>query len=229
MYKSNRMKYLYTLLLAAAVTPAFAQTAPAAKSSLNYNRIAVGYSSDDILKGYNVTGSALLGNAFIVSGIYDDVKTKGQAFGGPISGLSGKLSGFGLAYKLNVGPGDLSLGYFYKTGTVYGSVESGYSSTVASAEQKGFGLKYRQAINQSFEFSVGYTRLTTKLGFVTVAPSATPGFYLFRADDIDENANVFDLSARYNITKNIDVTLDYAFKNQNSGGNKVGVSVGYNF
>ena len=52
------MKYLYTLLLAAAVTPAFAQTAPVAKSSLNYNRVAVGYSSDDGLKGYNVTGSA---------------------------------------------------------------------------------------------------------------------------------------------------------------------------
>jgi hypothetical protein len=223
------MKYLYTLLLAAAVTPAFAQTAPAAQTSLNYNRIAEGYSSDDILKGYNDTGSALLGNAFIVSGIYDDVKTKGQAFGDSISGLSGKLSGFGLAYKLNVCPGDLAIGYFYKTGTVYGSVDGGFSSTVASAEQKGFGLKYRQAINQSFEFSVGYTRLSTKIGFVSVASAGVPNQYYIRADELDENANVFDLSARYNITKNIDVTLEYAFKNQNSGGNKVGVSVGYNF
>jgi hypothetical protein len=215
------MKSLYLLLLAAAVTPAFAQTAPAAKSGLNYNRIAVGYSADKTLKGYNVTGSALLGGSFIVSGIYDDVKTKGESFATQIAGLSGTLSGFGLAYKFNVGPGDLAVGYFYKTGTVDGVMTSVGDYFVASAEQKGFGLNYRQAINSSLEFSVGYSRQSTRMGYVNIDNPA--------AFESKSTANVYTLGVRYNITKQLDASVDYVFKNKDSGGNKVGVSVGYNF
>ena len=217
------MKLPYYLLLAAAVTPAIAQT-PSAKSSLNYNRVAVGYSSDDIFKGYNVTGSALLGNSVIVSGIYDDVKTKGEAFGVPVSGLSGKLSGFGLAYKFNVGPGDLALGYSYKTGTVLGTFSEGTlkdQGGIASAEQKGFNLNYRLAINSSLEVSAGYSRMTTRLAAIAETAGPSPV--------IDESANIWNVGARYNFTRNIDLSLDYTFKNQNAGGNKMGVSVGYNF
>jgi hypothetical protein len=212
------MKYLYTLLLAAAVTPAFAQTAPAAKSSLNYNRVAVGYSSDDSLKGYNVTASALLGGAVIVSGIYDDVDAKGDA-----AGLNGKLSGFGLAYKFNVGPGDLAIGYAYKTGTIYGDFDNYSASGLASAEQKGFSINYRQAINNQIEFSVGYSRLDTLIGLI-----ATNGS-IVGADSIDSTTNSYNIGLRYNITKNLDLSLNYAFQNENAGGDKFGVSVGYNF
>jgi len=212
------MKYIYTLLLAAAVTPAFAQTAPAAKSSLNYNRVAVGYSSDDSLKGYNVTASALLGGSFIVSGIYDDVDAKGDA-----AGLNGKLSGFGLAYKFNVGPGDLAIGYAYKTGTVYGDFDNYSASGLASAEQKGFSINYRQAINKQIEFSVGYSRLNTLIGLI-----ATNGS-IVGADSIDSTTNSYNIGLRYNITNNLDLSLNYAFQNENAGGDKFGVSVGYNF
>lgn len=212
------MKSLYLLLLAAAVTPAFAQTAPAAKSGLNYNRIAVGYSSDDSLKGYNVTASALLGGAVIVSGIYDDVDAKGDA-----AGLSGKLSGFGLAYKFNVGPGDLAIGYAYKTGTVYGDFDNYSASGLASAEQKGFSINYRQAINNQIEFSVGYSRLDTLIGLI-----ATDGS-IVGADSIDSTTNSYNIGLRYNITKNLDLSINYAFQDENAGGDKFGVSVGYNF
>jgi len=212
------MKSLYLLLLAAAVTPAFAQTAPAAKSGLNYNRIAVGYSSDDSLKGYNVTASALLGGSFIVSGIYDDVDAKGDA-----AGLNGKLSGFGLAYKFNVGPGDLAIGYAYKTGTVYGDFDNYSASGLASAEQKGFSINYRQAINKQIEFSVGYSRLNTLIGLI-----ATNGS-IVGADSIDSTTNSYNIGLRYNITNNLDLSLNYAFQNENAGGDKFGVSVGYNF
>jgi hypothetical protein len=212
------MKSLYLLLLAAAVTPAFAQTAPAAKSGLNYNRIAVGYSADDTLKGYNVTGSALLGGSFIISGIYDDVKTKGD-----IAGLSGKLSGFGLAYKFNVGPGDLAIGYAYKTGTVYGEFDNYDAVGLASAEQKGFGINYRQAINSQFEFSVGFSRTKT-----SVALFATNGS-IVGAEGLDSTSNSYNIGLRYNVTKNIDVSADYLFQKETAGGNKFGVSVGYNF
>ena len=211
------MKSLYLLLLAAAVTPAFAQTVPAAKSGLNYNRIAVGYSADDTLKGYNVTGSALLGGSFIVSGIYDDVKGKGD-----FAGLSGKLSGFGLAYKFNVGPGDLAIGYTYKTGTIYGEFDNFNAIGLASAEQKGFGINYRQAINSQFEFSVGYARTQTKVAAIAISGTVSIAA-------LDSTSNSYNIGLRYNITKNIDVSADYSFQKETAGGNKFGVSVGYNF
>ena len=209
------MKSLY-LLLAAAVTPAFAQTAPV-KSSLNYNRIAVGYSDDDLLKGYNVTASALLANSIIVSGIYDDVDTKGDA-----SGLSGKLSGFGLAYKFSVGPGDLAIGYSYKTGTVYGEFDNYVAVGLMSAEQKGFNINYRQAINSQFEFSVGYARIQTLAAAIAISGSVSIA-------DLDSTDNSYNIGLRYNITKNLDLSLNYAFQDDEAGGDKFGVSVGYNF
>jgi hypothetical protein len=212
------MKSLYLLLLAAAVTPAFAQNAPVAKSSLNYNRIAVGYSDDDLLKGYNITASALLANSIIISGIYDDVDAKGDA-----AGLKGKLSGFGLAYKFNVGPGDLAIGYSYKTGTVYGDYENYAASGLASAEQKGFNINYRQAINSHFEFSVGYSRLDTLIGLIETDGS------IVGANSIDSSTNSYNIGLRYNVTKNLDLSLNYAFQDENAGGDKFGVSVGYNF
>jgi len=212
------MKSLSLLLLAAAVTPAFAQTVPAVKSGLNYNRVAVGYSADDLLKGYNVTASALLGNSIIVSGIYDDVDTKGD-----LAGLGGKLSGFGLAYKFNVGPGDLAIGYSYKTGTVYGDFDNYNASGLASAEQKGFSINYRQAINSQIEFSVGYSRLDTLIGLI-----ATNGS-IVGAEEVDSTTNSYNIGLRYNITKNLDLSLNYAFQNEYAGGDKFGVSVGYNF
>ena len=219
------MKSLYLLLLAAAVTPAFAQTAPAAKSSLNYNRIAVGYSSDDTLKGYNVTASALLGGSFIVSGVYDDVKAKEAKW------LTGNLAGFGLAYKFNVGPGDLAIGYTYKTGTIAGAelIGGDIASVVASAEQKGFTLNYRQAINSSFEFSVGYSRIQTNYVYGAGATNVYTGDFASLAGLGSDTDNVFTIGARYNLTKNFDVSLSYAFQGKNAGGDKFGFSAGYNF
>jgi hypothetical protein len=92
---------------------------------------------------------------------------------------------------------------------------------VASAEQKGFGLNYRQAINSSLEFSVGYSRQSTHMGFVNIDNPAV--------DEVKATANVYTLGVRYNITKQLDASIDYVFKNKDSGGDKFGVSVGYNF
>jgi hypothetical protein len=40
---------------------------------------------------------------------------------------------------------------------------------------------------------------------------------------------VFSTSVRYNISKNFDVKLTYAFQSDDVGGNKVGLSAGYSF
>lgn len=223
--KNGDMKLPYYLLLAAAVTPAIAQTQASAKSSLSYDRIAVGYTSDDALKGYNVTGSALLGNAVIISGIYDEVKAKDATF------LSGNLAGFGLAYKFNVGPGDLSFGYTYKTGTISGIGQVGayVVAGIAVAEQKGFNLNYRQAINNALEFSLGYARIETNYAFEGGAGNTYTGDIFTDAGVGSGTSNIYSIGLRYNITKNLDASLSYAFQGADAGGNKMGVSVGYNF
>jgi len=59
------------------------------------------------------------------------------------------------------------------------------------------------------------------MGYVNID---TPAAY-----EVKETANVYTLGVRYNITKQLDASIDYVFKNKNSGGNKMGVSVGYNF
>ena len=205
------MKTSYLLLLAAAVTPAFAQTA-SAKSGLSYDRIAVGYSSNDALKGYDLTASALIGSNIIVTGAYQDVDGKGN-----LSGFGGRITGFGLAYKFNVGPGDLALGYQYSQG------QFGTSTGFAVAEQKGFGLSYRQAINDTLEFSVGYARLSTALG----ALSASGGVIKGVVADVTDNA--FDVAVRVNVTKNLNAELSYVFQDDNAGSNTIGISLGYNF
>jgi hypothetical protein len=207
------MKYLYTLLLAAAVTPAFAQSASAAKKpGLSYDRVAVGYSSNDSLKGYDLTASALIGNSIIVSGLYQDVTGKGD-----LTGASGRITGFGLAYKFNVGPGDLAIGYQYAQGQ-FGAIDG-----FAIAEQKGFGINYRQAINENLEFSVGYARLSTALGALTVVGGNVYG------DVASETDNVFNVAARFNFNKNLNAQVSYAFQNKNAGSNTLGISLGYNF
>ncbi len=207
------MKSLYLLLLAAAVTPAFAQSASAAKNpGLSYDRVAVGYSSNDSLKGYDLTASALIGNSIIVSGLYQDVTGKGD-----LTGASGRITGFGLAYKFNVGPGDLAIGYQYAQG------QFGASDGFAIAEQKGFGINYRQAINENFEFSVGYARVSTALGALTVVGGNVYG------DVASETDNVFNVAARVNFNKNLNAQISYAFQNKNAGSNTLGISLGYNF
>ncbi len=205
------MKLPYLLLIAAAATPAFAQTA-SAKSRLSYDRVAVGYSSNDSLKGYELTASALVGSNVIVTGAYQDVDGKGT-----LSGFGGRITGFGLAYKFNVGPGDLALGYQYAQG------QFGASTGIAVAELKGFGLNYRQAINDTLEFSVGYARLSTELGALAVVGGN------IQLGAASETSNVFDVAVRVNVTKNLNAELSYAFQNKNAGSNTIGLSVGYNF
>jgi hypothetical protein len=205
------MKSLYLLLLAAAVTPAFAVT-QSAKPGLSYDRVAVGYSSNDSLKGYDLSASALIGSTIIVSGVYQDVTGKGV-----LTGASGRITGFGLAYKFNVGPGDLAIGYQYSQGQL------GYSTGFAIAEQKGFGINYRQAINENFEFSIGYARLSTALGAVTVVNGYVYG------DIASETDNVFNVAARVNFNKNLNAQISYVFQNKNAGSNTLGISLGYSF
>ncbi len=204
---------LFLLTLVAASAPAFAQSnSNNGGSKLSYDRISVGYSSNDGLKSTDLTATALIGSGLLVSGYYADVKGKGT-----LAGYSGKMTGFGLGYKFAVGPGDLIATLAYAQG------QFDSSTGVAQAEQTSYGLHYRQALSDSFEFSVGVDRASTDLGALTIV-----GGYVYAGAETS-NDTFFTVSARYNITRNLDATVSYLFQSGSTGANTLGLSVGYKF
>lgn len=205
------MKHTPILLLT--LVAASASAAAGAGSGLNYNRAEVGYVTSDAIKGFNVSATAELANSgVIVSGTYADVDGKGD-----IAGFGGYMTGFGLAYKFNVGAGDLAVGLGYQQG------QFGASNGFAVAEQTALGLQYRQALGSSAEFSVGYQRVRTNIGALVAVGSVINGAVA------SENDNIFNVGLRYNFTKNLDLSVTYAFTGTAAGGDALGVSVGYSF
>ena len=204
------MKHTPILLLTLVAASA---SAAGLGSGLNYNRVEVGYVSSDSVKGFNVGATAELANSgVLVSGTYADVDGKGD-----IKGFGGYMTGFGLAYKFNVGSGDLAVGLGYQQG------QFGSSTGFAVAEQTSLGLQYRQALGSSAEFSVGYQRVRTNLGALVVVGGFIQG------GAASENDNIFSVGLRYNFTKNLDLSLTYAFTGTSAGGDALGLSAGYSF
>jgi len=204
------MKHTPILLLT--LVAASASAAPG-DVGLNYNRVEIGYVTSDSLKGFNVSATAELANSgVLVSGSYADVDGKGD-----IAGFGGYMTGFGLAYKFNVGAGDLAVGLGYQQG------QFGASNGFAVAEQTSLGLQYRQALGSNAEFSVGYQRVRTNLGALVVVGGFIQGAVA------SENDNIFNVGLRYNLTQNFDLSLTYAFTGTSAGGDALGFSAGYSF
>ena len=205
------MKHTPILLLT--LIAASASAAPGTGSGLNYNRVSVGYLASDAMKGFTVGGTAELANSgVLISGSYSDVDGKGD-----LTGLGGYMTGFGLAYKFNVGAGDLAVGLGYQQG------QFGASNAFAVAEQTSLGLQYRQALGSNAEFSVGYQRVRTNIGALVAVGGVIFG------DVASENDNIFNVGLRYNLSKNLDLSLTYAFTGTSAGGDALGLSVGYSF
>ena len=205
------MKHTPILLLA--LVAASASAADGLGSGLNYNRVSVGYLASDAMKGFTVGGTAELAHSgVLISGSYSDVDGKGD-----LTGLGGYMTGFGLAYKFNVGAGDLAVGLGYQQG------QFGASNAFAVAEQTSLGLQYRQALGSNAEFSVGYQRVRTNIGALVAVGGVIFG------DVASENDNIFNVGLRYNLSKNLDLSLTYAFTGTSAGGDALGLSVGYSF
>ena len=205
------MKHTPILLLT--LVAASASAADGLGSGLNYNRVSVGYLASDAMKGFTVGGTAELANSgVLISGSYSDVDGKGD-----LTGLGGYMTGFGLAYKFNVGAGDLAVGLGYQQG------QFGASNAFAVAEQTSLGLQYRQALGSNAEFSVGYQRVRTNIGALVAVGGVIFG------DVASENDNIFNVGLRYNLTKNFDLSLTYAFTGTSAGGDAFGLSAGYSF
>lgn len=214
------MKHTPILLLT--LVAASASAADGLGSGLNYNRLGLGYSSDDSRNTVALAGSAQLGDSgFIVSGSYGDVSAD-------FNGFSGTEVTYGLGYKFSVGSGDLLIGYSYAQGQ-YSYIDE-TTVAVAAGEEKGFGIEYRQALSSNIEFSVGYQRIKSSGIGIGVADTDGDGDLDTVAGGADSlNNNVINVGLRYNVSKNFDISLNYAFKKDEVGGNKFGVSAGYSF
>ena len=177
---------------------------------LNYNRFGVGYESDKYLKSVVVSGEAKLGEYLLVGGSYSDVTGKGAD-----EGLDGKFSRFGLGLVFNAGPGDIIIRGSYGQG----NLENADFTAFGVADETSVGVSYRAALGDGFEGEFGYARVHTRVA----------GTNLDAAAAFIKNDNVFKASLRYNITKNIDATVSYAFRSKVVGGNSFGLSAGYSF
>jgi hypothetical protein len=200
------MKHTPSILLLTLVA-ASAAAAPGVGSGLNYNRLGVGYESDDALKSVVISGEAKLGEYLLVGGSYSDVDGKGL-----LDGTSGNIARFSLGAVFNAGPGDVIVRASYGQGHLTDGVD------IAVADERSFGVSYRAELGAGFEGEVGYARVRTRIPFVL------GGLQLFTSND-----DVFSTSVRYNVSKNFDVKLSYAFQSDDVGGNKFGLSAGYSF
>ena len=157
------------------------------------------------MKSLVISGEAKLGEYLLVGGSYSDVDGKGL-----LDGTSGNIARFSLGAAFNAGPGDVILRASYGQGNLTDGVD------IAVADERSFGVSYRAELGAGFEGEVGYARVRTRIPFV--------GIGLFTSND-----DVFSASVRYNVTKNFDVKLSYAFQSDDVGGNKFGISAGYSF
>lgn len=213
------MKHTPILLLT--LVAASASAAVGVGSGLKYDRIGIGYSSDDYRNTVALAGTAQLGDSgFLVSGSYGDVSAD-------FTGFSGTEVTYGLAYKFSVGSGDLSIGYSYAQGQ-YSYIDE-TTVAVAAGEEKGFGIEYRQAISSNIEFSLGYQRIKTSGLGIGVADTDGDGDLDTVVGGGSLNNNVINVGVRYNVNQNFDISLNYAFKKDEVGGNKFGISAGYSF
>ena len=198
------MKHTPILLLTLVAASA---SAAVGGSGLNYDRLGVGYESDDALKSIVISGEAKLGDYVLVGGSYSDVDGKGL-----LDGTSGNIARFSLGAVFNAGPGDVIVRASYGQGHLTDGVD------IAVADERSFGVSYRAELGAGFEGEVGYSRVRTRIPFVLA------GLQLFTSND-----DVFSTSVRYNVSKNFDVKLTYAFQSDDVGGNKFGLSAAYSF
>jgi hypothetical protein len=195
------MKHTPILLLT--LVAASASAADGLGSGLNYNRLGLGYESNDSIKSIVVSGEAKLGEYILVGGSYSDVDGKGV-----YDGAGGYISRFGLGVVFNAGPGDVIFRASYGQGNLTDGISLGV------ADERSFAISYRTAIGAGFEGELGYARVRTRM----------VGDWLLESND-----NVFKATLRYNLSKNFDVSLAYSLQDDIVGGNNFGLSAGYSF
>ena len=187
---------LITLVAASAV----AQVAGAKKNALSYDRVGVSWSQNDLLDGFGINGTALLGDYLLVSGSYSDFDSRSWAFSGSATGNT-----VGIGARIPVGPGDVIVSYQYIQIQLGGFDTSSGDPIIGAGDGDTWNVSYRAAVGGNFELSAGIGSTNT---------SSLVLLYDLGADTVDAafervSDTPINLGVRYNFSKNFDVSLGY--------------------
>ena len=205
----------HTLLTVSLLSAAAALSAQSVGSpKMSYDFIRAGYVQSDEIKGYGISGTALLGDHVLVGGSYQDLTARN------LDDVDGEATSFNLGARFGVGSGDIIIGASY--GQLQGAGVDGGSVVAVAANVTSLGVTYRHSFNETWEAFVSYDRVRTEYAAGTY--DLDTGDALVGA--ASQSDNMFGVAVRCNVTKEIDVTVGYAWVD---GDGAFSLSAGYNF
>jgi hypothetical protein len=205
----------HTLLTVSLLSAAAALSAQSVGSpKMSYDFIRAGYVQSEEIRGYGISGTALLGDHVLVGGSYQDLTARN------LDDVDGEATSFNLGARFGVGSGDIIIGASY--GQLQGAGVDGGSVVAVAANVTSLGVTYRHSFNETWEAFVSYDRVRTEYAAGTY--DLDTGDALVGA--ASQSDNMFGVAVRCNVTKEIDVTVGYAWVD---GDGAFSLSAGYNF
>jgi hypothetical protein len=205
----------HTLLTVSVLSAAAALSAQSVGSpKMSYDFIRAGYVQSEEIKGYGISGTALLGDHVLVGGSYQDLTARN------LDDVDGEATSFNLGARFGVGSGDIIIGASY--GQLQGAGVDGGSVVAVAANVTSLGVTYRHSFNETWEAFVSYDRVRTEYAAGTYDLDTGDAL----AGAASQSDNMFGLAVRCNVTKEIDVTVGYAWVD---GDGAFSLSAGYNF
>ena len=134
--------------------------------------------------------------------------------------VDGEASTFNLGARFGVGSGDIIVGASY--GQLQGAGFDGATAVAVAANVTSLGIAYRHSFNETWEAFVSYDRVRTE--YAAGSYDLDTGAALVGA--ASQSDNQFGVAVRCNVTKEIDVTVGYAWVD---GDGAFSLSAGYNF
>lgn len=197
------MKHIIpTIALLALASSASAQVAGAKKNAITYDRIGLGYASNDFASTFGITASADVGSGVIIGGTFDDISIDD-------SDVDGRGVSASIGYAQPIGAGSIYAGISYQQLWAAGLDGAG------ALEATGYTLTYRHAVSSLIELGAGVVHLKYTGGI-------TDGYDLIAGSDSDTQWGV---NVRFNLTKEFDISLGYVFADEDTWS----ISAGYNF
>jgi hypothetical protein len=181
---------------------------------MSYDFIRAGYVQGDEIKGLALSGTALLGDHVLIGGSYQDLTARN------LDDVDGEASTFNLGARFGVGSGDIIIGASY--GQLQGAGFDGATAVAVAANVTSLGIAYRHSFNETWEAFVSYDRVRTE--YAAGSYDLSTGLALGTADS--QSDNQFGVAVRCNVSKEIDVTVGYAWVD---GDGAFSISAGYNF
>lgn len=212
MLMADMKNTLLTVSLLSAAAALSAQSAGSPKMS--YDFIRAGYVQGDEIKGLALSGTALLGDHVLIGGSYQDLTARN------LDDVDGEASTFNLGARFGVGSGDIIIGASY--GQLQGAGFDGATAVAVAANVTSLGIAYRHSFNETWEAFVSYERIRTE--YAAGSYDLDTGLALATADS--QSDNQFGVAVRCNVSKEIDVTVGYAWVD---GDGAFSISAGYNF